>query len=465
MGILKRKKIAGLLLLLGLFASAYGLQRVREERTRKRETPQENRQIRRLKGGRSLRTEGPRFAPDQVLVRFKPDLNTQLVEGILSLYGTETIKRIPQLNVYQVRIPTGISVEEMASALRQNPDVESTSPNYIVRIAATPNDTFFRYQYALNNTGQDIEAPDRSSGKAKADIRATAGWEETTGDATTIIAIIDSGIDFDHPDLKNKIVSRGRDFVNDDWDANDDEGHGTFVAGVAAADTNNDEGIAGVAWNCKILPVKILDGDGLGYYDDFIDGIIWAADNGAQVINLSLGFLGELADEEIELMRNTLRYAYEKEVVVVAAAGNYGPETGTYNPAVQYPAAYDAYCLAVAATDYNDTRTTWSCFGPEVDVAAPGDSVLGTYPTYLTDLTKFLPYAWGDGTSASAPHVAGLAALLKGLKPWLSVDDIMNVIRFSSDDVNATEYPGRDDYIGFGRINMEKALVPIKITK
>jgi len=464
MTILKRKSLVITALLLVLFASAYGLQRVREERTRKRETPRDHQEIRSLNGGLPLRLEGPRFAPDQVLVRFKPSLGTQLIEDTLALYGTETIKRIPQLNIYQVRIPAGISVEEMAYALSRNPDVQSASPNYIVRITVTPNDTLFRYQYALNNTGQDFGAPGSPTGKAKADIRATAGWEETTGDAATIIAVIDTGVDFGHPDLKNKIVSGGRDFVNDDWDATDDNGHGTFVAGIAAADTNNDEGIAGVAWNCKILPVKVIAADGLGYYDDLIAGIIWAADNGAQVINLSLGFLEPLLDEDIKVMRDTLRYAYEKEVVVVAAAGNYGPGTGISNPAVQYPAASDAYCLAVAATDYNDTRTSWSCFGPEVDVAAPGDSVLSIVPTWYWG-PDYLPYAFGDGTSASTPHVAGLAALLKGLKPWLSVDDIMNVIRYSADDVNSGEHSGRDDYIGYGRINMEKALVPIKISK
>ncbi|MFZ2053218.1 MAG: S8 family peptidase [Candidatus Aminicenantales bacterium] len=452
MGILKRKRIAAILLLLGLFASAYGLQRVREERTRKRETPRDRKEIRSLNGGLPLRLEGPRFVPDQVLVRFKPDLKTQLIEGTLSLYGTETIKRIPQLNIYQVRIPAGISVEEMTYALSRNPDVESAGPNYIARITVTPNDTLFRYQYALNNTGQDFGAPGSPTGKAKADIRATTGWEETNGDAATIIAIVDSGIDFDHPDIRNKIVSGGRDIYNDDWEATDDNGHGTYVAGLAAADTNNDEGMAGVAWNCKILPVKVTDPEGLAYYSDVIAGIIWAADNGAQVINISLG--GDAPDDAL---RDALRYAYNKGVVVVASAGN-------DDTAVFYPAAYDAYCLAVAATDYNDVPTSWSCFGPEVDVAAPGDSVLSIVPTWYWGPGSF-PYAFGDGTSASAPHVAGLAALLKSLKPWLSVDDIMNVIRFSADDVNSGEYPGRDNYIGYGRINIEKALVPIKITQ
>ncbi|MGB7295083.1 MAG: S8 family peptidase [Candidatus Aminicenantales bacterium] len=462
MGIFKRKRIAVLFLILGLFASAYGLQRFREERTGNRETPRDHQEIRRFKGGLSLQAEGPRFVPGQVLIRFKPSLGTQLIEGTLALYGAETIKRIPPLNIYQVRIHAGISVEEMTSALSRNPDVESACPNYIVRITVTPNDTLFRYQYALNNTGQDFGAPGSPTGKAKADIRATAGWEETNGDAATIIAVIDTGIDFGHPELKNKIVSGGRDFCNDDWDATDDQGHGTFVAGIAAADTNNDEGMAGVAWNCKILPVKVIGADGFGEYIDVIDGIIWAADNGAQVINLSLGLLD--VEPPDESLRDALRYAYEKEVVVVAAAGNYGAGTGTDNPAVQYPAAYDAYCLAVAATDYNDNRTSWSCFGPEVDVAAPGDLVLSIVPTWYWG-PDYLPYAFGDGTSASAPHVAGLAALIKSLKPWLSVDDIMNVIRFSADDINSMDYPGKDDYVGYGRINLDKALVPIKITR
>jgi thermitase len=452
MGTLNRKKIAALLLLLGLFASAYGLQRVREERTRKREIPAQRKEIRSLNGGLPLHLDGPRFAPDQVLVRFKPELKTQLIEGTLNLYGTETIKRISQLNIYQVKIPAWTTVEEMASALSRNPDVESAGPNYIARIAVTPNDALFRYQYALNNTGQDIGAPGSPGGKPSADIRATAAWEETKGDAATIIAIVDSGIDFDHPDIRSKIVSGGRDFYNDDWDATDDNGHGTYVAGIAAADTNNDEGMAGVAWNCMILPVKVTDEEGLAYYSDVIAGIIWAADNGAQVINLSLG--GDAPDDGL---RDALRYAYDKGVVVVASAGN--DDTFVY-----YPAAYDAYCLAVAATDYNDDRTPWSCFGPEVDVAAPGDWILSIVPTWYWG-PDYLPYAFGDGTSASAPHVSGLAALIKGLKPWLSVDDIMNVIRFSADDVNSGEYPGRDDYIGYGRINMEKALVPIKITR
>jgi subtilisin family serine protease len=452
MTVLKRKSLVITTLLLGLFASGYSLQKVREERTRKRATPTISRDIRSLNGGLPLQAEGPRYAPGQVLVRFKPSVSTQFVNATLARYDTKKIKKISHLNLYQVRIPDWASVEDMAYALSQNPQVVYAAPNYIARITATPNDTLFRYQYALNNTGQEVGAPGSPSGKSKADIKATAGWGETMGMAETVIAILDSGVDFEHPDIKNKVISRGRDFANEDWDATDDNGHGTYVAGIAAADTNNDDGIAGVAWNCRILPVKVTDAEGVAWYDDVIEGILWAADNGAHIINISLG--GDAPDDSL---RDALSYAHEKGLVIAASAGN-------DNTAVFYPAAYDAYCLAVAATDYNDARMSWSCFGPEVDVAAPGERVLSIVPIWYWG-PDYLPYAFGSGTSSSAPHVAGLAALIKGLKPWLTADEIMNVIRYSSDDVNSGEHSGKDDYIGYGRINMEKALVPIKLSK
>jgi len=255
----------------------------------------------------------------------------------------------------------------------------------------------------------------------------------------------------DHPDINDKIQSSGRDFVNDDFDATDDLFHGTHVAGIAAAETNNEEGIAGVAWNGKILPVKVIDDTGWGDYADIIDGIRWAADNGADVINLSVG-----GDVFSLSLRDAVKYAYDNNIVVVCATGNDGGS-------VLYPAAYEDYCLAVAATDYDDLRLSWSNYGPEVDIAAPGDQIISLVPTWYWGPDS-LPYAYGDGTSMAAPHVSGLAALIKGLKPNLSVDDIMYIIRYSADDINSTNYLGEDEFIGYGRINMEKALVPIIIT-
>jgi thermitase len=400
---------------------------------------------------------GPRFHPEQVLVKFKDSISEEMVEAAISAYRAKKLKRIPGLNIYKLQIPEGTSVEEMVYVLSMNPDVEFAEPNYVVHITAWPNDTYFLYQYALNNTGQAIglSGPE---GKSGADIKAMAGWEETKGEKETIIAIIDTGVDIDHPDIKNKIKSLGKDFVNDDDIATDDHGHGTHVAGIAAADTNNSEGIAGVAWNCKVLPVKVIDQNGSGYEDDLINGIKWAADNGADVINLSLGL-----DTPASALEAVLKYAYDKNIVIVAAAGNEGG-------AVLYPAAYDDYCLAVAATNYDDERVSFantngdweSNYGPEVDVAAPGERVLSLWPVSLTP-SGYFPYVFLDGTSMATPHVTGLAALIKSIKPHLTASEIMNIIRYAADDINSSSYSGKDDYLGYGRINMEKALVPIII--
>jgi subtilisin family serine protease len=402
------------------------------------------------------------FKTGQVLVKFKPSLSEAEIESIISAYQTEKITRIPKLNIYQLKVPEGFTVSEAIYAYRMNPDVEYAEPNYIARIADTPNDTLFQDQYALNNTGQSIGIPGSPTGTMSADIKAPQAWGETKGSADTIIAIMDTGVQLLHPDLGNKIVSGGRDFVNNDFDAEDDHGHGTHVAGVAAAGTNNSEGIAGVAWDCRILPVKVLEpvGDTAeGDYLWIIAGIEWAANNGADVINMSFGGPGNS-----EGLRDAIDYAVSQGVVCVAAAGNEGGS-------VLYPAAYDN-CIAVAATNYNDERVTFensylgaweSNYGPEIDVAAPGERILSCVPTWYFGPNSF-PYAYGYGTSASTPHVAGLAALLKDLKPWLTVDQIRKIIQYTADDVNSGTSPGRDDFMGYGRINMEKALVPIIIT-
>jgi thermitase len=452
MKIMDSRKIILLPLILGLFVSSFSYQKLRVDMERKKEAIILKRQIRNFQENWIRRERGQRYAPGQVLVKFKPSFRPQLIEATLAAYETELIRKIRGLEVYQIKIPAHTSVEEMVYALNRNPDVEYAEPNYRTRLAVTPNDSLFDYQYYLHNSGQEIGPPGSPRGKSEADIKATAAWEETKGSSDVLIAIVDTGVDLLHPDLKNKIYSGGRDFINDDFDATDDYGHGTIVASIATAETNNREGIAGVAWNSKILPVKVMDENGEGYYSELIDGIMWAVDNGASVINLSLG-----GDEASDPLCNALKHAYDNGVIVVAAVGNDAAS-------VLYPAAYDAYCLAVAATDYEDKRTEWSNFGTQVDVAAPGDRVVGAVPTWYWGPDSF-PYAFGTGTSVSTPQVSGLAALIKGLKPWLTVGQIMDVIRYSADDVNSSEHPGQDDYIGFGRINMEKALVPIKIKK
>jgi thermitase len=409
-----------------------------------------SRQTQRLSAMSMTGTKPAGYASDKILLRFKPAMSVAAAGATLRAYGSSAVASIPRIGVIKARVPAGATVTGFITALNRNPDVEYAEPDYRTSIHVTPDDEYFWRQYALYNDGENNGVPGSPEPKLRADIKATAAWEVTKGSSSVIIGILDTGIDMTHPDIVNKIVSPGRDFVNGDDDATDDHWHGTHVAGIAAAETDNSQGIAGVAWNCRVLPVKIVNADGEGSYSAMIDGIIYAVDQGVQVINLSVG-----GTEASEALREALQYAHDNNVVVVASAGNEAS-------AVCYPAAYDDYCLAVAATTSADERADFSNFGPQVDVAAPGVDVLSLIPTWYFG-SEYPPYAFAGGTSMAAPHVAGFAALVISAKPWLGVDEIMNIIRYSADDVNSATLAGRDDELGYGRINMERALVPYEL--
>lgn len=406
----------------------------------------------------SLRAERPfagrrllRCASDRVLVRFRPEISDDYADGLLRSYGFPAVRRIAGIGVYSVRTAPGVSVPETLAMLRRNGDVALARPDYRARLADVPNDPYFAgYQYNLRNLGGTLNISPEIQPRmtAGADIKAVPAWDQARGDAATIIAVVDTGVDATHPDLAGQMAGPGYDFANGDDDASDDHWHGTHVAGIAAAASGNATGIAGVAPGCRILPVKVMDADGNGYYSWIIDGIVWAADHGADVINLSLG-----GDVDDPFLRDACAYARDKGAVVVASAGNDGLA------GVLFPAAYDDDVLAVAASDYNDAVAEFSNFGPQVDVAAPGVWILGPAPQWYVG-ESFEPYLFASGTSAAAPHVAGLAALLKSAKPDLTADQIMKVIRFTADDINRAAFAGRDDHAGYGRINMERALVP-----
>jgi subtilisin family serine protease len=399
--------------------------------------------------GPSVRRRGPRYSADRVLVRFRPEISAVYAEGLLLSYGFTSVRRIPAIGVYSVRTAPGVSVVETLAMLRRNGDIEAARPDYRAHLADVPNDTYFQsYQYSLRNPGGTLDLGGLIyTMTAGADIKAVEAWDVAKGDAEVVIAVLDTGVDMMHPDLAAKIVSAGRDFANDDDEAIDDHWHGTHVAGIAAASTGNGAGVAGVAWNCRILPVKVVDANGDGYYSWIIDGIIWATDQGADVINLSLG--GEVPDIFLE---DACQYAHDHGVVIAAASGN---DAG----GVLYPAAYDDTVLAVAASDYNDAIASFANFGPQVDVAAPGVWILGPAPLHYVGAGQ-PPYVFASGTSAASPHVAGLAALIRSAKPDLTADEIMMIVRYTADDINRTAFPGRDDHAGYGRINMQRALVP-----
>ncbi|MEU4424063.1 S8 family serine peptidase [Actinoplanes sp. NPDC024001] len=285
--------------------------------------------------------------------------------------------------------------------------------------------------------------PYRSSQWNLAKVGATAVWPRSTGAGVTV-AVIDTGVQGSHPDLAGKVLT-GYDTIRDVAGGNTDpNGHGTHVAGTIAAVTGNGVGVAGVAPGARILPVKALAADGSGWMSDTAEGIVWAADHGAQVINLSLG-----THEQLGAVTAAIAYARGKGVTVVAAAGN----ERTKGSPVSYPAA-DPGVIAVAATDAADRYAYYSNAGGYVDLAAPGSEILNTYPTNV----RRSGYGAMSGTSMAAPHVAAAAALLKAYRPALTPDQIEHTLERTAVDLGAR---GPDRDYGSGRLSVAAAFASL----
>jgi subtilisin family serine protease len=266
-------------------------------------------------------------------------------------------------------------------------------------------------------------------------VEANRAWEVTTGAQQTIIAVLDTGILATHADLAGKVLP-GYDFLANKPGAVDDEGHGTFTAGIAAAIGNNKTGIAGVCWSCQIMPLKILNEEGRGPTSAFVRAIRYAIDNGARVVNVSAG-----GPNYSQAMGDAIAYAVSKNVLVVAAAGN------TPEERANYPAAIESV-MAVASIGPNDSVTDFSSFGAYVDIAAPGVDILSAYIGGNERLIR------ATGTSASAPFVSGAAALLVSVRPDLSAAAITELLTYTAVDIGT---PGRDDHFGAGRLSVYDA--------
>ena len=291
-------------------------------------------------------------------------------------------------------------------------------------IAVYPNDPYFNDQWGLSM----IDAPH--------------AWGISRGSSSVLIAILDSGVDLDHPDLTTKVrTDIDWDFVNDDAVADDDHGHGTHVAGIAAAATDNERGVAGLGWEATLLPLKVLDDGGNGSGEDLIEAIRYAADNGASIINMSLG--GDAPCPQA--VQDAVDYAYARGAVLVAAAGNHD-DINTFN-AEFFPANCD-HVLGVAAIDSDGDIASYSNYGGHVSVAAPGTSI---YSTWMGG-----GYGYMSGTSMATPHVSGLAALLRAYYPSYTPDQIASAILDNAEDIGAA---GRDDYAGCGLIDAYRALL------
>lgn len=353
-----------------------------------------------------------KYVPNELIVKFKPGTRGAAKASLHAQEDAEVISRNTDIGFEVIKLKDQ-SVQQALKAYKANPNIEYAEPNFIVKTAWTPNDP----DYSTKQYGPQI-------------TKAPQAWDVTRGSSNVRIAIVDTGVQYDHPDLADKVV-KGFDFVDKDSDPYDENGHGTHCAGIAAAVTDNGIGIAGMAPDASIYAVRVLDANGSGSLADVASGITHAADNGSQVISLSLGsFIGGTA------LKDAVNYAWNKGSVIVAAAGNSGL------PFPSYPAYY-SNAIAVAATDSNDQTASFSNWGSWVDIAAPGVDIYSTYPT---DSYQSL-----SGTSMATPHVAGLAGLLAS--QGRSADEIRAAIEKTADPI-----PGTGTYFANGRINAYNAV-------
>ncbi len=305
----------------------------------------------------------------------------------------------------------------------------------------TPNDPLYTEQWASERIG------------------AACAWQRTTGSSAITVAVVDSGVDLNHPDLVDRLRTDGFDFIAGNADPSDRNGHGTHVAGIIAAALDNAEGIAGLAPDVQILPIRVMDAEGQGSDRAIAAGITYAVDQGAQVINLSIGATLLLATPDVSsLISRAIRQAIDAGVVVVVAAGN------DFVPLPNAIVGENADVIVVAASDRDDVKSTFSNSGPWIDVTAPGERILSTMPTYEVFLTSnALPpeerfrnnYDTMSGTSQAAPFVAALAALILAQEPGLTPAAVAERIAAGATDIypNHPSYYQRLRLLGAGRID------------
>lgn len=375
------------------------------------------------------------FVSDQVIIKYKSDANENDKDSVLKEHQAK-IKATGYQNKNEVllEVPSG-KVLDIVEKLKNNPKIEVVEPNYIAHERFLPNDPYFL-----------LESPNKQWGIKH--IRTPQAWDITQGSEDVKIAILDSGIKEDHPDLQGKVVDRVSfafcDSSTDDWGGESGLGHGTMVAGIAAASTNNGEGIAGMGYNTKLLNVKISGNGCLANFWTIKEGIWWARNNGANVINMSVG--GIIADP---LVADAINQAWNANIVLVGAVAN----SETSLSINDHPAAYEQV-IAVTGTDYQDRKVVPAAYGDWVDVAAPGDDM------YAPCIYPGLLYCTSTGTSFATPMVSGLAALLFAQHPDWTNQQVRDQIQNTADKIPGTENaPGTTTVLWkHGRINACRAV-------
>jgi subtilisin family serine protease len=378
----------------------------------------------------------PERVPGEVLIRFHAAAAASDIQAILNDLGATRLQRFPRIRAERHRITSG-SVEDAVARYRSHPSVEVIEPNWIVRADALPNDPGLDLLWGLRNSGQ-------TGGLTGADIEAGPAWDVETGSPEIIVAILDTGADYTHPDLAANIWTNpgeiagnridddgngfvddvhGYDFYNRDGDPMDDTGHGTHVAGTIGAVGNNGIGITGVAWSVRLMPLKFLGLDGSGPTSAAIECVDYALGMGAHVLNNSWGGAGFSA-----LLEIAIESANQQGVPFVAAAGNDGI---SLDQVAHYPASYDIpNVIAVASTTHQDIISSFSNFGATtVHLAAPGSSIWSTSPGGA--------YGYESGTSMAAPHVSGALALLRSEFPDMPGAQLKTVLMSSVDPLAA----------------------------
>lgn len=372
----------------------------------------------------------PNLVPDEIIVKFTQDVSEDAKNNLKTKYGllkkADSYKK-GDFVVYKYKNPQAI-----LSQLKKEPGVIYVEQNGYAYAAMIPNDPYYSpYQWHMTRIGME------------------SAWDMQTGSGV-VVAIVDTGVKQSLEDLANTNFMAGYDFINNDNDPTDDEGHGSHVCGTVAQSTNNNIGVTGIAYNCTIMPVKVLDQNGNGSYDAIANGIIYATDNGADIINMSLRGLSPNTTLE-----NAVNYAWNNGVVVISAAGN------DYSNIPVYPASY-TNSMSVTATNYLDQKADYSNWHSTVDICAPGgdgndyngDGYMdGVLQNTFSGTSE--GYYFYTGTSMATPHVVGVAALVKAANPALTNAEIRNILETTAEDLGTS---GWDQYFGHGIVDAPAAI-------
>lgn len=389
----------------------------------------------------------------KLIVKLRPGQTLRMKQG----FGAKATNEIPALNMYSVELPAGKSAADLKKELGASveyieQDVTITLADGLDTLVGSNDAKTTEAKSPFNDPQASEQWAIGVTQQAEAIAAVKGGTKET------VIAIVDTGVDLTHPDLKDKLVkgynATGVSGLFGLGSAKDDNGHGTHCAGIAAAITNNGVGVAGMAPNVKIMPVRVLAGPGSGSLMSVAKGIVWAADHGADVISLSLGGAGTM-----QSLGDAVEHALKKNSVVIAAMGNSGHQG---NP-ISYPAAYPGV-ISVGATDAQDNIAVFSSFNKYCSVSSPGVKIFNTTPTYDVWLTKNSKgaitknYGYMSGTSMATPLVAGLAGLIRSKHPNLSPAKVKEILEKSADKVPAMAGETWTEKFGHGRINALKAV-------